>query len=223
MPASSEQPSSEFSVQKDDAVCFTAGLHGVSFGAGTIHAYLASDRTPPKITAGISVGALTAAVMERCYRELRESRTETARWTWLRRYLSYLLDRPYDVVWQSIPNPSDFVADQPPATETNLPNQPDGSPDPEWQLREAKARRKLHIIARFGRWCAHLPVTVSSAGWILVRYTRHEENTSKLDIAQWWNTLAMWARILWVQWLILIQIIIRPQFFRNGSFAPTER
>jgi hypothetical protein len=123
-----DQQGSDFSVQCDDAVCFTAGLHGVAFGAGTIHAYLGSDRTPPKITAGISVGALTAAVMERCYVELRQSRTEAARWTWFRRYLSFLLDRPYDVAWHAIPNPSDFVADLPPVAETAFPRGPMARP-----------------------------------------------------------------------------------------------
>ncbi len=215
---SEQQPDPDFSVQSDDAVCFTAGLHGVSFGAGTIHAYLASDRTPPKITAGISVGALTAAVMERCYRELRKSRTESARWTWFRRYLSFLLDRPYDVAWHAIPNPTDFVADLPPVAETGLPTKPDGSPDPEWEKREAMARRKLHIIARFGRWCSHLPVTVSSAGWIIVRYARHEEQNPLVQVSQWWNALALWSRVLWVEWTVLLQIILRPQFFPEWQF-----
>ncbi len=218
MPESPESSPSEFSVPCDDAVCFTAGLHGVSFGAGTIHAYLASDREPPKITAGISVGALTAAVMERCYRELRSSRTEAARWTWFRRYLSFLLDRPYDVAWHAIPNPSDFVADLPPVAETGLPTLPDGSPDPDWDRREALARRKLHIIARFGRWCSHLPVTVSTAGWIIVRYTRHEEQNPSVNVSQWWNAVALWARVLWVEWLVLLQIILRPQFFPEWQF-----
>jgi predicted acylesterase/phospholipase RssA len=222
-PAADDSPAADpegfgFSVQCDDAVCFTAGLQGASFGAGTVHAYLASDRTPPKVTAGISVGALTAAVMERCYRELRESRTEAARWTWFRRYLSFLLDRPYDVAWHAIPNPSDFMADQPPVAETGLPTQADGAPDPEWTLREAKARRKLHIIARFGQWCSHLPVTLSSAGWIAVRYARYEERNEAAWVSRWWNGLALWTRILWFEWVVLLQIILRPQFFPEWQF-----
>jgi predicted acylesterase/phospholipase RssA len=218
LPVSIEQQASDFSIQCEDAVCFTAGLHGVSFGAGTIHAYLASDRTPPRITAGISVGALTAVVMERCYLELRESRTEAARWTWLRRYLSFLLDRPYDVAWHAIPNPSDFVADLPPVAETGLPTLADGSPDPAWEFREAKARRKLHIIARFGRWCSHLPVTVSAAGWIMVRYARDVEENQAVRVSQWWNALALWTRVLFVEWIVLLQIILRPQFFPEWQF-----
>jgi predicted acylesterase/phospholipase RssA len=223
LQAPTDHQGSDFSVQREDAVCFTAGLHGVSFGAGTIHAYLASDRTPPKVTAGISVGALTAAVMERCYRDLRESRTEAARWTWLRRYLSFLLDRPYDVAWHAIPNPSDFVADLPPVAETGLPGRPDGSPDPEWDFREATARRKLHIIARFGRWCSHLPVTLSSAGWILVRYARHKEQNPTVRVSQWWNAIALWTRVLLVEWVVMLQIIFRPQFFPEWQFRATGK
>ena len=111
----------EYSVQQDDAVCFSAGLTGATFGAGTIHAYLASDRKPPLVAAGISLGALSAAVMERCYRDLKDSRSETARWSWYRRYLSFLLNQPFDVVWDAIPNPSDLIADLPPVREPNLP------------------------------------------------------------------------------------------------------
>jgi len=208
----------DFSVQSDDAVCFTAGLHGVSFGAGAIHAYLASDRKPPKIAAGISTGALTAAVMERSYKELSGSRTEAARWAWFRRYLSLLLDRPYDVAWHAIPNPSDFVADLPPVAETVLPTLSDGSPDPAWELREARARRRQHIVARFGRWCSHLRVTISGAAWIAVRYARHREGYFPTRIARWWNAVALWARVLRLEWTVLIQIIVRPQFFPEWRF-----
>ena len=60
---------STFSVEQDDGVCFSAGHTGAPFGAGFIHAYLASDRKPPVVVAGISLGAVTAAVMERSYRD----------------------------------------------------------------------------------------------------------------------------------------------------------
>jgi predicted acylesterase/phospholipase RssA len=110
------------------------------------------------------------------------------------------------------------VADLPPVAETGLPTRPDGSPDPEWELREAKARRKLHIIARFGRWCSHLPVTVSSAGWIMVRYARHEEQSETVRVSAWWNAVALWTRVLFVEWVVLLQIILRPQFFPEWQF-----
>src|SRR5882762_6542492 len=82
-----------------DAVCFTAGFTGAMFGAGTIHAYLAADREPPAVVAGISTGAINAAAMQRCYQELRNSpqageRREVLRWRWFRQYLSMLIDEP---------------------------------------------------------------------------------------------------------------------------------
>jgi len=46
-----------------DAVCFTAGVIGIPFAAGVIHAYLASGRDAPLVAAGISGGALNAAAM----------------------------------------------------------------------------------------------------------------------------------------------------------------
>jgi predicted acylesterase/phospholipase RssA len=102
--------------------------------------------------------------------------------------------------------------------ETGLPTRPDGSTDPEWELREARARRKQHIIARFGRWCSHLPVTISSAGWIAVRYARHEEQKRGFRITELWNGLALWSRVLLVEWAVILQIILRPQFFPEWEF-----
>src|SRR5205085_6810916 len=113
-------------VVQDDAVCFSAGLTGTPFGAGTIHAYLASDRKQPEVLAGISLGAVSAAVMERCYRERGKSLDEAARWIWFRRYLSFLLDRPFDVVWDSIPDPSDLMSDVLPVRDPNLPVNQEG-------------------------------------------------------------------------------------------------
>src|SRR5947209_5821630 len=62
----------------NDAVCFTPGFPGATFGAGTIHAYLAADRNPPKVVAGISLGTLSAAVMQRCYKDLDEAKTASS-------------------------------------------------------------------------------------------------------------------------------------------------
>src|SRR5215471_408790 len=57
-----------------DGVCFTAGITGAPFAAGVIHAYLAADRRPPLVVAGISIGALSAAAMQRAYRELHDQK-----------------------------------------------------------------------------------------------------------------------------------------------------
>src|SRR5215467_1467653 len=72
--AGRQAPRSRAAAIGNDAVCFTAGFAGAMFGAGAIHAYLASDRKPPQVVAGISMGALNAAAMQRCYRELQAVR-----------------------------------------------------------------------------------------------------------------------------------------------------
>ena len=69
MPDTNQKPSYE---EGSDAVCFTAGTEVAAFGAGTIHAYLATERAAPVVVAGISSGAIVAAVMKRCYAEARE-------------------------------------------------------------------------------------------------------------------------------------------------------
>src|SRR5438105_9783566 len=99
-----------------DAVCFTAGAKGAPFAAGVIHAYLAADRPAPKVTAGISMGGLSAAGLERCYRELSKGGggdREVLRWSWFRRYLDAITNAPLDVIWNAIPDPVDFFADKP--------------------------------------------------------------------------------------------------------------
>src|SRR5688572_2704192 len=98
------------------AICFTAGVSGAPFAAGVIHAHLAADRDPPAVCAGISMGALSAAAMQRAYLELEEERAkargvhhlENARWSWLRKYFSALSERPLDVIWDGIPDVGDF-------------------------------------------------------------------------------------------------------------------
>src|SRR5205085_5123256 len=100
----------------NEAVCFTAGVNGIPFAAGTIHAYLASGRKKPRVAAGISCGALSAAAMQRCYREVEEvtkkpstgEQREFARWSWFSRYIDAICDKPYNVIWNAIPDIADF-------------------------------------------------------------------------------------------------------------------
>jgi predicted acylesterase/phospholipase RssA len=197
-----------YSVQQDDAVCFSAGLTGAPFGAGTIHAYLASDRKPPIVAAGISLGALNAAVMERCYRDMEicrergRPRTEAARWGWYRRYLTFLLDRPFDVVWDAVPDPSDLIADLPPVEEPNLPVDENGATIGLAKQLEIQSRRKLYIVAKLGSWLAHLPIRVSSIAWLTVRYVRARENYPR-NILQIWNLLCLHCNLLWTLWRLL--------------------
>jgi hypothetical protein len=105
---------------KNEGICFTAGPKGAAFGVGVIHAWLASDRHYPIVAAGISAGALTAAAMQRCYRELEQAKTsgpaerEAARWRWFRQYLRDISVDPLEFLWRAFPDPVDFAADQPP-------------------------------------------------------------------------------------------------------------
>ncbi len=206
-----EEPKKEcYSVTEDDAVCFSAGLTGGPFGAGCIHAYLASDRQPPRVAAGISLGALSAAVMERCYRdmhqchELGRPRSEAARWSWFRRYLSFLLDRPYDVVWDAIPDPSDMVADLPPVREPNLPVNEHGKTLPLAEELDERRRRKLYIVAKLGSWLARFPVRVSSIAWLAVRYVRLHERYPDTHMARAWNWVCLRANLLITLWRLLL-------------------
>jgi hypothetical protein len=198
----------EYSVQQDDAVCFSAGLTGAPFGAGTTHAYLASDRKPPIVAAGISLGALNAAVMERCYRDMElclersRPRTEAARWGWYRRYLTFLLNRPFDVVSDAVPDPSDLIADLPPVEEPNLPVDENGATVSLARQLEIQSRRKLYIVAKLGSWLAHLPIRVSSIAWLTVRYVRARENYPR-NILQVWNLLCLQGNLLWTLWRLL--------------------
>ncbi len=206
-----EEPKQEnYSVTEDDAVCFSAGLTGAPFGAGCIHAYLASDRQPPKVAAGISLGALSAAVMERCYRDMHHCnesgrpRSEAARWSWFRRYLSFLLDRPYDVVWDAIPDPSDMVADLPPVREPNLPVNERGKTLPLAEELDQHRRRKMYIVAKLGSWLARIPVRVSSIAWLAVRYVRWHERYPDNVLSRAWNWLCLQINLLITLWRMLI-------------------
>ena len=155
-----------------DAVCFTAGMEGAAFSAGVIHAYLAADREPPKVVAGISMGALSAAAMQKAYRDFLSRKnegmdTEAARWAWYRRYLTELSDRPLDVLWEGIPDPSDFFAEMPPVRNPAVPE----------TLREdqERARRSRFLLLRLGRWLAGLRVTVKQVFDLAVQYVRWKE------------------------------------------------
>jgi predicted acylesterase/phospholipase RssA len=164
----------------DDAVCFTAGPVGAYFGAGVIHSYLAARRKHPVVAAGISAGALSAAAMQKCYRELQKSSgpvtavaaqgagaaqsDATQRWSWLRVYLRSLTDRPLAPVWDSLPDMSDFFADMPPVRDSSLP-----------QPEETYARRQRYILIKLGRRLATLPLSVRRVTETVIYLVRSKE------------------------------------------------
>lgn len=167
----------------DDALCFAAGATGTPFGAGVIHAYLAADRSPPQAVAGISTGALTAAVMWLSYRETqahaRFARSEPRRWSRLRQYVTLLSEDPYRVIWDALPNQSDFFIDLPPLEDRTVPR----------RLRHAERRaaRSRHHHVLLGRWLAGLPVRVDHVADLLEGYVHLKERKqpSRLQELLW--------------------------------------
>jgi predicted acylesterase/phospholipase RssA len=209
-------PVSAGTVEGNDAVCFTAGSTGTAFGAGTIHAYLAADRKSPALVAGISMGALNAAAMQRAYRDLNQSRKqdklpaeqEAARWRWFRQYLESLLDQPLNVFWDAIPDQSDFFADMVPIRDTSTPRS--------LEEEELAARRRRYLLVQLGRWLAQLPVSVSLVANILVNYVRFREKYP------FWQKLKSILSLLQSGVVLITQIMIygclSPHFFSEHLF-----
>ncbi|MGH9666686.1 MAG: hypothetical protein ACRD9L_19860, partial [Bryobacteraceae bacterium] len=157
-----------------DAVCFTAGHKGAPFSAGVIHAYLAADRPAPKVAAGISTGALSAAAIDRVYRELHKSSgtgdREARRWSWFRRYLDLLSRSPLDVIWSAIPDPVDFFADKPPVADLSARALPK-----RLQREEVEARQNYFRLVKLGLWVSGLRISVRDVAACVVSYVRFRE------------------------------------------------
>ena len=228
----------QYSSTQNDGVCFSSGLMGVAFGAGVIHAYLTADRKPPVVVAGISVGALSAAAFQRCYQELDRAkmdyakatdpskkeklrkRIEAARWEWFRQYLSFLIDRPFDILWNAVPDVSDFIAELPPVKDPAL---PDGKERRIWEQRDCDARRALFIIVKLGRWLARLPISVGFLSTLVIYYIRFKERYPKGAWA-WTKTRVMLAMGFCVLVFRLAWHIARhPQWFPEYEFKVVHR
>lgn len=195
------------------AVCFTAGHKGAAFYAGVVHAWLASDRPSPGVVAGISTGAISAAAMQRAFRELTAAQkakkgVEQARWEWFRRYVDKVTDRPYDVVWGGLPSPGDFMADRPPSEDLSCPA----------SLRQehARARERHYLLTRFGRWLSDIPLSVRSMGLTLVSYVRMKERYTSLPVLRHLTFITHFAGVVL---RLLLHAARRPKFIRQWQFG----
>ena len=194
-----------------DAVCFTAGIKGAAFSAGVIHAYLAADRKAPKVAAGISTGALSAAALERCYRELErpagtsdtDKEREVRRWSWFRRYLETITNAPLDVIWHAIPDPVDFFADKPPVSDLSVNALPE-----ELQKEEAKARRNYYRLVKLGLWLAGLGVSVHDVATTIVAWVRFKE---RYGLHRFERVRFHTSRII-ILTKIFLHVVLSPQF-----------
>ncbi len=202
------EPFEEDRAGGQDAVCFTAGPPGAYFGAGTVHAYLASDRPAPVVVAGISAGAVSAAALYKVYRDLDRERNKTVkptdgqlesvRWTWFRKYLEQITYSPLDFVWDAIPNPIDFFAQTMPVEDTSCPN--------DLKAGETAARLQLHRLIRLGLWFAGIRVTVGDLTDLMVRYVRVKER-----YALWpWQAVALVYRLIRVGFLLAWRTFSNP-------------
>lgn len=228
-------------VTKGEAVCFTAGPRGAPFGAGTIHAWLASDRPAPKVVAGISMGSVTAAAMQRCLQELQDAKAGkvrrpvgAARWAWFEHYLTELSDRPWDVFWKSFPDPLDFFAQTEPVKDLSCPDilKPD----------EEAAREHFWCLTKLGVWIAGLRVSVADVAGLVIAYVRRAEQIPLpvfgcTPVARLWRSFMfsfaltwicvkvlhaiVWKRLLpW--WIVLVAIgIVVPLVYLTLFLAPT--
>jgi predicted acylesterase/phospholipase RssA len=214
----SDREISSDTVEGNDAVCFTAGPEAAVIGAGTVHAYLAARRKCPKMAAGISLGALNAAAMQRVYRELHaaagkgQQAEEAARWAWFRRYIDALSDQPWRILWDALPNRSDFFADMIPIRDGSLPD----------DLRddEAAARRRQYLLVKLGRWLAKLPVSVSLLVGILVNYVRLVERYP--FGARVFSLLGLVGHGLSLHARIALHMCLSPQFFPEHKFRDPQ-
>lgn len=229
----------------NDALCFTPGFPGATFGAGVIHAYLAADRDPPQIAAGISLGTVSAAVMQRSYADLLAAKgspshadpctappdpstVEAARWKFFRKYLSAVTDRPFQVLWNGIPDPADFFADLPPIKDPVPGTITDENVRRKWMEQERQARRELYLLVKLGHWLAKLPIRISTIANLLVAHVRSKEKYTSPKLVR--NLQArLWQVAIAISFILhIVRVPARfPDYkfakWRDEPLAPTWR
>ncbi len=215
----SEPQSSAEQPVAGEAVCFTAGTSGAVFALGTIHAWLAADRQPPKVVAGISAGALSAAAFQKAYRELAaldpalnpsanltEDDRESARWRWFRTYLDAVSRTSLGVLWKAFPDPVDFFADQPPVRDRSRPEL--------LKHEERAARLHYYRLTKLGIWLGGLPIRLSTVVRYLTHYVRARENYA----GGAWQWLPMIWQGVKAGALLLVYIARKPLFIAEWRF-----
>lgn len=212
------QAATPISPASRDAVCFTAGARGIPFGAGAIHAHLAADRPAPAVVAGISGGALNAAAMQRCYRELLSGGSgdpDASRWAWYRRYLDLLSLEPTTLIWDGLPDQSDFFADVPPVKDSALSLFGDAEAREVLEQLELAARRELYLYVKIGNWLASLPLTIGRVSNVLVSWVRATERypLRVLHFAKlaWSSAIALG--------LLCFHVALNPKWFPEYKFT----
>ena len=202
--------------KKGDAVCFTAGPRGALFALGVIHAYLAARRDRPTVVAGVSVGALSAAAMQRCYQEIAELKgadEETLRWKWFRRYLGFLVERPLDLIWNSVPDVSDLLAKRPPIRETAIPADSEGD---KWLEREQGARMEYYLLVKTIQFATRIDIRLSDVARMAIHYVRSKEHYKDRPfphVAKVSSGIVFWGMMLRAAFKLFITLLCHPGFY----------
>jgi predicted acylesterase/phospholipase RssA len=204
-----------------EAVCFTAGVDGTPFAAGVIHAYLAADRPPPAVAAGISAGALSASAMAASFEELgactAQERTEAKRWRWFRTYLEALSNRPLDVFWRGVPSFAELstlggrlrpLAD--PAT-----------PEP-LKKEERDALKRRFLLQHLGRWLCRLPITVRQVAGFLVNTAVSMERNLGTKPERLVAKVRSWALLAVLVWMLLQHVVFSPQLLNVSPYMAPD-
>jgi len=231
----SEIRDAPYSVEPDqrdgnDAICFTPGFPGACFGAGTIHAYLAADRKPPRVAAGISLGTVSAAVMQRSYADLIKAKNDrgkdsgplydkstAARWSFFRKYIQTISDRPFQVIWKGIPDPADFFAELPPIRDPVPDTIEDSTLRKDWKKEELAARKELYLLVKLGHWLAKSPVRVSAIANTIVSFVRAREKYPLPKPVRWLQYL-VWQSAVVISFIL--HVVRAPSRFPDYKFAP---
>jgi len=180
----------------NDSVCFTAGYKGAAFAAGVIHAHLAADRKAPLVVSGISMGAVNAAALRRCYQELAAAPPddrEVARWAWYRKYLRTLTQRPLQPIWDSIPDLEDFFTKRYPIWDRSTPDHLAKS--------EAEKVRRRYLMTQLGRWLGRSRLSVAAVARLVVARVRflekYDTSRARRFAIYCWCGLRVYTLILW--------------------------
>lgn len=202
--------------QKGEAVCFTAGAQGAAFSAGVIHAWLAADRKQPRVVAGISMGSISAAAMQRSMHErgTEGQRTEGSRWGWFRRYLDDVTDHPLSVIWKALPDPVDYWSSTAPVRDTSCPE--------ELKPAERAARYQYWQMVKLGQFFSALPVTIGEIGRLAIWKVRRDERIpvpvlGRSWAARLWRSGSYYFQMLVIGWQVAATLVLHPQASRTRA------
>ena len=169
------------------------------------------------LAAGISTGAISAAALQQCYRELEaiapdSLSLERSRWEWFRRYLDAVTNKPLRYIWGAIPDPMDFFADTMPVKDRSAKGLPFELPE-----EETEARQHYYVLAKLGTWLAGLPIRLGTLASLAIYRVRWKEGygVKWLNPAAFlWNFLKTAAGLWW-------HIMRAPRFLRRSfGFRP---